>query len=598
MFCEAGENCLTEREPSQSNQQWERFYVQCIVPKHPFRNKQGLVFEHRLVMEQWLRINDPGHPALLEIKGTLYLKPEWVVHHINGIRNDNRVENLKVMKGADHRSYHAAHGNKNAKWKGGKWLHGKYTYSLSPNHPFSKEGYVREHRLTMEQWLREHYPLHPSLVEIDGIKYLRPDWRVGYLDKHNIENKIENLKLMDGRHFYSVVSGKIKVFRSKKPDKNTTRAIYGDIPLSDKNYELYFMLIKKYMNQTQIAEELKITRQSVNERVQRLEFLNLIEPINKKSSPKSYKPTPVKPYPSKLQGRRHAPVICKETKMMLRREGKSPILVRESTSGKIKGWRKPKIIERTRNYDSLISIDGKRVPVLRFHSISYTCSIKKESTKKIPWKRVGGPRGMKQWVYKCNLPNERAEIPSLRKLDITFVRQKTKTSDEIIIYMPEKYLFEYELRSADKILTEFVWEARRWFQKEFKMGLGLPVKYREKSIARELTDPAMKAFVLENGPVSIKTKRGMTTVDESKKGYPEIEHPTVELVEADLHAAERIVSLEEQMSFIMDQQRKTNEMIQDMAKAQEQFHNDIQEFMGFRRKLEKKLEKDNINIYE
>jgi hypothetical protein len=47
----------------------------------------------------------------------------------------------------------------------------------------------------------------------------------------------------------------------------------------------------------------------------------------------------------------------------------------------------------------------------------------------------------------------------------------------------------------------------------------------------------------------------------------------------------------------MEQQKKTNEMIQDMAKEQDQFHNDIQEFMGFRKKIEKHLEKDNQTMF-
>lgn len=60
-----------------------RGYVYVLSPSHPFRGQRNYVREHRIIIEKYL-----GR----------YLKPEEKTHHINGIRNDNRLENLILFK--------------------------------------------------------------------------------------------------------------------------------------------------------------------------------------------------------------------------------------------------------------------------------------------------------------------------------------------------------------------------------------------------------------------------------------------------------------------------------------------------------------------
>jgi hypothetical protein len=57
-------------------------YWKVMVKGHPRANKQGYVYEHIVVWER-------AHNKLLP-KG-------WVVHHLNGIKDDNRPENLVAM---------------------------------------------------------------------------------------------------------------------------------------------------------------------------------------------------------------------------------------------------------------------------------------------------------------------------------------------------------------------------------------------------------------------------------------------------------------------------------------------------------------------
>lgn len=67
-------------------------YIYILKPEHPHANKQGYVFEHRLVIESFLKD---------------YLTPKEVVHHINEITDDNRLSNLTLFKSVGyHSNYH------------------------------------------------------------------------------------------------------------------------------------------------------------------------------------------------------------------------------------------------------------------------------------------------------------------------------------------------------------------------------------------------------------------------------------------------------------------------------------------------------------
>lgn len=96
-FC--GRTCAGKWRQRENHPRWNggRYqdgdgYFYILKPDHPNANKDGAIFEHRLVME-------------LQI-GRL-LGPSEVVHHINGDPSDNRIENLHLFATqAEHKLHH------------------------------------------------------------------------------------------------------------------------------------------------------------------------------------------------------------------------------------------------------------------------------------------------------------------------------------------------------------------------------------------------------------------------------------------------------------------------------------------------------------
>lgn len=78
-------------------------YIMIPVDNHPFGGKyKKAILEHRLKMEIYLRTKKPDHVSLVEINGQKHLSPQWIVHHKNGVKTDNRIVNLQVL-------YHTRH---------------------------------------------------------------------------------------------------------------------------------------------------------------------------------------------------------------------------------------------------------------------------------------------------------------------------------------------------------------------------------------------------------------------------------------------------------------------------------------------------------
>lgn len=70
----------------------KRYYL-IFIPEHPSSDSKGYCFEHRIVVEKFI-----GR----------FLTNNEIIHHINGNRADNRIENLMLFKdNKSHQQFHA-----------------------------------------------------------------------------------------------------------------------------------------------------------------------------------------------------------------------------------------------------------------------------------------------------------------------------------------------------------------------------------------------------------------------------------------------------------------------------------------------------------
>jgi hypothetical protein len=71
-------------------------YVLVLLPMHPRSSSNGYVYEHIIIWE--------NHYGKI---------PEgYQIHHKNGIKNDNRIENLQLVSYLEHKQFHS-----NGCWK-------------------------------------------------------------------------------------------------------------------------------------------------------------------------------------------------------------------------------------------------------------------------------------------------------------------------------------------------------------------------------------------------------------------------------------------------------------------------------------------------
>ena len=99
-------------------------YILVLAREHPYAGNDRYVMEHRLIMEKYI-----GR----------YLKSDEVVHHKNGIKHDNRIENLEILKFGEHTANHHRGKKRSKETRAKISIATKRRLAKKENHPFYKE---------------------------------------------------------------------------------------------------------------------------------------------------------------------------------------------------------------------------------------------------------------------------------------------------------------------------------------------------------------------------------------------------------------------------------------------------------------------------
>lgn len=137
-------------------------YAIVYQPTHPRADSKGYVFEHIVMFENATGITVPDGCC---------------IHHLNGDKADNRIENLCMMTHGAHTVFHHIGKKRSADTKARLSEKAKERFSDKRNHPFYKD-------IDMEKAVR----LHESGMTVESV------CKVFGITKRTYYNKLEDMK--------------------------------------------------------------------------------------------------------------------------------------------------------------------------------------------------------------------------------------------------------------------------------------------------------------------------------------------------------------------------------------------------------------------
>ena len=215
------------------------------------------------------------------------------------------------------------------------------------------------------------------------------------------------------------------------------------------------------------------------------------------------------------------------------------------------------------------------------HHISYKFKVVDRPRRKIIWDKEN--HKMRGLVHKYLFwPQE------IGRITIRYQENKSE-HDSVVIWVPSIKIPADQRDQHEDILYDNLMRASAWMQRLLLCRLSLPQVYRKPHYAVPVREPELRKFLKENT-----IKIGDVHADSSPPSLePHFESTNFEKTRCYIELPDRVLSLEEQMAFMMNQQKQLVESQHEMTESIRELTENISEFMGFRRKMEAHLEKES-----
>ena len=176
-----------------------------------------------------------------EVCGKKFYRPPYYIKQTKHLTCSYKCSNelRKVTMAGENNPQYGRKGELSPTFKNFTRISHGYRVNYKPEHPFTKENYIREHRLIAEQYLLDDI----NSINIDETLYLNPKFVVHHIDCDKLNNDIDNLCVMTKEDHSAMHITFKTIFRN---DKGQIMDIKNNYETKEELREAFFEYINNH----------------------------------------------------------------------------------------------------------------------------------------------------------------------------------------------------------------------------------------------------------------------------------------------------------------------------------------------------------------